>query len=75
LKVLGIRFNNEDGSITVEWYRDSEQKEQGGVFYSTLITTEAMEDWEHVGYYAKEIAQDAEELVDWFNKYREGRVG
>lgn len=72
MRILGCRFNDEDGSIIVEWYEEREQSREGGVFYQTMITTEARENWQQVGYYALELRQDLEELVEWYEKHRKG---
>jgi len=74
MRVFSCRISDEDGSMQVEWYEESEQSPEGGVVYQTIITREAMDRWDHVGYYSKEIVQDLEELVEWYNKYRTGRV-
>lgn len=74
MRVFGCSISDEDGSIRVEWYEESEQKPEGGTFYQTVITREAIDNWEHVGYYAKELIQDLEELVEWTLKYTSGKV-
>ena len=72
MNILGVRFDDQDGSITVEWYESSEQKREGGVIYQSIINQEAVEGYEHVGYYAAELREDVAELVSWFEKYRTG---
>jgi len=74
MKVLGCRISDEDGSIQVEWYEETEQRPEGGTFYQTVITAEAMAQWEQVGYYAKELLGDLEELVEWYSKFQKGQV-
>ena len=74
MRILGCRISDEDGSIQVEWYEGSEQKPEGGTFYQTTITREGIDRWEEVGYYAKELMGDLEELVNWFTKYEKGIV-
>jgi hypothetical protein len=74
MRILGCRLSDEDGSIVVEWFEEREQTREGGVFYQSMITLEAQENWEQVGYYAKELRQDLEELVAWHEKHRLGRA-
>ena len=74
MRVFSCRISDEDGSIQIEWYEESEQKPEGGVVYQTIITREALERYDRVGYYAKELEQDLEELVNWFTKYQKGVV-
>ncbi len=74
MKVLGCRISEEDGSIQVEWYEESEQRAEGGTFYQTVITSEAISRWERVQYYATELIEDLEELVEWYVKYQKGKV-
>ncbi len=73
MNIIGCRFNDEDGSIVIEWYEDSDHKQEGYTIHSTVITSEGAENWKHVGYYAKELYDDALTLIDWFNKYSDGR--
>lgn len=70
--VIGIRFEPE--GIVVDWTSDADQRPEGSTFHQTQITSTGEENWEHVRYYAMELRQDAEELVQWFEKYRRGIV-
>jgi hypothetical protein len=70
--VLGCRFSEEDQSMVIEWYDDMEQKQEGGIMYQTIITAEALQNWKHVNYYAKELHEDLQELISWTEKYRSG---
>lgn len=74
MRVFSCRISDEDGSIQVEWYEESEQKPEGGTVYQTHITREAIDRWEQVGYYAKELTEDLEELVNWFTSHQKGLV-
>ncbi len=73
MRILGCRISDDDNSMTIDWYEENEQKEQGGTVYQTLIAGAALEDWKHVGYYSAEVREDLEELVRWFVKYSSGR--
>ena len=74
MRVMSCRISDEDGSIVIEWYEESEQKPEGGVLYQTIITREALDRYDQVGYYAKELVGDLEELVNWFTSYQNGTV-
>lgn len=74
MRILGCRFGDEDGTIIVEWYEEREHDINGGVMMQTILTVEAQQNWEHVGYYATELRQDLEELVAWSERYRKGTV-
>jgi len=74
MTIIGCRIDDE-GTIIVEWYEETENnKPQGGIMYQSIITEAAKQDWQHVGYYANELMGDLEELVVWFEKYRKGLV-
>ena len=73
MRVLGCRISDENKSMVIDWYEESEQSPQGGASHSTVITEEALE-WAHVNYYYGEIVSDLEEMVGWFIKYQTGLV-
>ena len=72
MRILGCRISDDDNSIIIEWYEDTDQRPEGGLMYQTIISPEAYSNWERVGYYAKELMEDLEELVLWTEKYRKG---
>jgi len=72
MRVLGVRISDEDGSLLIDWYEESEQKRTGGTTYQTIITREALDEWKHIGYYANELREDLTELVGWYTKYSGG---
>lgn len=74
MRVLSLRISDEDGSMVVEWYNESEQKQEGGTFYQTVITREALDRWERVKYYGAEVMEDLEELVHWHTQHSKGLV-
>lgn len=73
IRVLGCQLTD-DGTIIVEWMDEDDHQPEGSLVKQTSITTKGQQDWEQVGYYAKELRQDLEELVAWFEKFRLGKV-
>ena len=73
IRILGCRLDDE-GSITIEWLYEHEYTPQVTEIHQTIVTSRGQEDWEHVGYYARELREDLEELVAWTEKYRLGKV-
>ncbi len=73
IRVLGCQLSD-DGTIVVEWLDEDEHVPQGTVVRQTAITQRGQEDWVRVGYYAKELRGDLEELIAWFEKYRLGQM-
>lgn len=73
MNIVGVRFMD-DGGISIEWADDSEQFPEGGVAHSTYISQFGQQTYAHVGTYAEELKQDAEELLAWFIKYQRGHV-
>jgi hypothetical protein len=73
IRVLGCNLMD-DGTIVVEWMDEDDHKPEGSLVRQTSITARGQEDWDKVGYYAKELRQDLEELVHWYEKFRLGRM-
>jgi hypothetical protein len=69
---MNVRISDEDNTLAIDWYDESEQQQEGGVTHQTIITPQALESWKHVGYYHKELMSDLEEIVLWAEKYRKG---
>lgn len=74
IRILGVRLDDEDGNIMIDWMDESEQSREGGVAYQTYITLEGQQSYGRVGYYAKELREDIDELLGWWRKYRSGYV-
>ena len=73
MNIVGIAFLD-DGGINIEWSDDLEQSPEGGTAHSTYISMFGRQTYPHVGTYAEELKQDAEELLAWFIKYKKGIV-
>lgn len=73
IRVLGCTLAD-DGTIVVEWLDEDEMKPELTVVRQSSITQRGQEEWDKVGYYAKELRGDLEELVHWTEKYRLGQV-
>lgn len=71
--IMGVTFT-EDGGVSIDWSDDSEQSPEGGTVHSTYISQWGQQQYPHVGNYADELRQDAEELLGWFQKYQRGIV-
>lgn len=70
MTVVQAQFD-EDGGIHIQWFDTKEHNRNGGTYLTSYITKEAQEELEHVGYYAKELRQDVEELLDhWLQSRR-----
>ena len=72
IRISSIRFDDDDGSIIIDWLDETEQSREGGEAHQTYITQEGQQQYKHVGYYAKELREDVDELIGWFRKYRNG---
>lgn len=72
MRVLGCRISDDDNSMTIDWYEESEHTIEGGMVYQTIITAEALSSYHHVKYFAEETIDDLTELVGWYEKYRRG---
>lgn len=73
MNIVGINFMD-DGGISIDWSDDAEQSPEGGVMHSTYISQFGRQTYPHVGTYADEVVQDAEELLAWFIKYKRDLV-
>ncbi len=73
IRVLGCQLSD-DGTIIIEWLDEDNHKPEGSVVYQTAITARGQDDWDRVGYYAKELRDDLAELIHWFEKYRLGNM-
>ena len=73
MNIASISFMD-DGGISIEWSDDTEQSPEGGELHSTYISQFGRQSYQHVGTYADELVQDAQELLAWFLKYRRGVV-
>jgi len=71
MNIMGIRFMD-DGAISIEWSDETEQSPEGGTAHSTFISQFGQQQYTHVGTYAEELRQDADELLGWFIKYQRG---
>ena len=72
MRVMNCRISDEDNSIVIDWYDETEQKQEGGITHQSIITAEALGSWKHVAYYHQELMEDLVELVLWSEKYRKG---
>jgi hypothetical protein len=54
---------DEDGSIIFDWVEEKEIDEEGGETHSTWINPDGLGLAEELVYYAKELRDDAEELL------------
>ncbi len=73
IRVLGCQLHD-DGTIVVEWLDEDDHQPELTVIKQTSITVRGQEDWDRVGYYAKELRGDLEELIAWTEKYRLGQL-
>jgi hypothetical protein len=73
-RVMNIQFDDEDGSIAIQYAHESEQSPEGFLVRQVVISQHGLSQYEHVAYYAKELREDAEELVSWYEKYKKGVV-
>ena len=73
MNIHAVSFDNE-GGVTIDWSEDTEQTPEGGVVHSTYISQFGQGQYTHVGTYAEELRQDADELLGWFIKYQRGLV-
>ena len=72
MRILNVGISDDDATLVIDWYEESEQRQEGGISHQTVITPEARDSWKHVGYYHTELMEDLEELVLWSEKYRKG---
>ena len=63
-----------DGEILLRWTDSDEQGPEGADSHETMIMPDGQERWEQVGYYARELREDTQELLEWWLKYRRGVV-
>ena len=73
-RILNIAFSDE-GNISIDWMETTEMHPQGGTYRTTYVTLAGREASEHVEYYAKEIKQDADELLHHSLKMLEEQAG
>lgn len=62
VRIIGIRFDDE-GTVYIEWAYESEQTRQGGTVRTTYITLDGQDKDEQIGYFVKELQEDASELL------------
>jgi hypothetical protein len=54
---------NDDGRIQIDWHETEEMQPEGGQFHTTYITLSGRETDLNVDYYAKELTEDADQLL------------
>lgn len=74
MKVIQYAQFFPDGEILLRWTDSAEQGPEGSDSHETMILADGQERWEQVGYYANELREDVNELLEWWLKYRRGVV-
>ena len=60
--ITRITFDD-DGSIIFDWVEESEIDDNGGESHTTWITPDGLTLADELGYYAKELRDDADEML------------
>jgi hypothetical protein len=71
MRIMNIRID-EDGTVLIDYAEDREQSPEGGVLHQLYVTPQGRMKDEQVGYYIKELIDDATEVIAWYWKYRRG---
>lgn len=70
--ITRISFDD-DGSIVFEWVEESEVDDNGGESHQTWITPDGLGLEEELAYYAKELREDADELLGRYLNVRKNQ--
>jgi hypothetical protein len=70
--IASIAFDQE-GGIQITWIVESENDDDGGTLYQSVITPEGQKASEEIVYWTSELRQSADELLARWRRYKRGK--